>query len=355
MYDWDEKIDRVKLALMGGKVDRPPFMIFGLEQMITRIMGCTIQDLYNDAEFWANAAIKTQEFFNSDIPLFAPDPALITAEAFGAKFIHRKYLTSTATPEDRLIKNPEDVDNLEIPDPSKDGLYPTIIAAYKHLKEKTRSPFLDWLFFSDLTWGPIQQMRGKDAWTDFYMNPDLLPKLAEKVFDSNLNYFKHWSDELGSTPAAFNISYLGNKDMASYKDFWEIEGKWVKKFRRKTGMAIILHNCGRQPYWEEMIKDIKLFGVNPTFTSQGNSDVNYWKKIKEDYKVYVFGTINQIGATLTGSVQDVEKEVMDNMEALAPGGKFILTHGCEVGWGVPLENLSVIKTCADKFAEQNKE
>jgi len=197
-------------------------------------------------------------------------------------------------------------------------------------------------------------MRGKDAWTDFYMNPDLLPKLAEKIYDSTLGLLDAWREIMGNPLIDINISYLGNKDMASYKDFWEIEGKWVNKFRKKSGMGVVMHNCGRQPYWEEMIKDCKLLGVQPTFDSLGNSDVNYWKAMKKKHRIFILGTLNQTGVTMTGTPQDVEKEVMDNLEALAPGGKFILTHGCEVGWGVPLENLSVIKTTMEKYAKREK-
>ncbi len=352
MYDWNEKIERVTTALMGGETDRPPFTIMAAEQMISRVMGCTIPDLYNSPEFWAKATVKTQEFFGSDIPYVALDPALITAEAFGAKFIHRKYLTSTATPEDRLLKTPEDVDQLEIPDHRKAGLYPTLIKAFKHLKELTHSPMAGNFFFSDLTWGPIQQMRGEQAWTDFYLNPDLLPKLAEKIYQSNLGFLEVWKDEMGGTPLIdINISYLGNKDMASYKDFWEIEGKWVNKFRKKTGMGIVMHNCGRKPYWDQMITDCRLLGVQPTFDPFGNSDVNYWKEMKKKHKIYIIGTLNQTGPTLTGTPQDVEKEVIENLNALTPGGKFILAHGCEVGWGVPLENLLAVKTGVEKFSE----
>lgn len=355
MYDWKSRIQRVTNALTGQKVDRPPFLIMAAEQMITRVMGCTIQDLYNDGKYWAKATLKTQEFFGSDIPYVALDPALLTAEAFGARFLHRKYLTSTATPEDRLIKHPEDVDKLEVPDHSRAGLYPALVEAYKYLKEYTKSPILDYFFFSDLTWGPIQQMRGDQAWMDFYLNPDLLPKLAEKVYEFNLALFEYWKKELGRPMIDLNISYLGNKDMASYKDFWEIEGKWLKKFREKTKMGVIMHNCGRQPYWEQMIEDIKLIGVQPTFTSFGESDVNYWKEMKKKYNIFIIGTLNQTGPTLHGTPEDVEKEVLENLEALTPGGKFILSHGCEIGWGVPLENVMAIKSAVEKFGKnQNK-
>ncbi|MFX0133647.1 MAG: uroporphyrinogen decarboxylase family protein [Candidatus Hodarchaeota archaeon] len=351
MYDWNSRIERVSKALLGAEVDRPPFLIMAGEQMISRVMGCTIHDLYNDGKYWAKATIKTQEFFSSDVPYVCLDPALLNAEAFGATFIHRKYLTSTATPEDRLIKTPEDVDKLEIPDYSKAGLYPELVKAFKYLQEYTHSPVIDGFFFSDLTWGPIQQLRGDKAWMDFYMNPDLLPKLAKKIYEGNLALLEYWRKELWQPMIDLNIAYLGNKDMASYKDFWEIEGKWIKKFRQKTGMGVVLHNCGRQPYWEGMIKDIRLLGVQATFDEFGNSDVNYWKEMKKKHNIYVIGTLNQTGSTLIGTPEDVEKEVIANLEALTSGGRFILSHGCEVGWGIPLENIMAVKTGVEKFSK----
>lgn len=152
-----------------------------------------------------------------------------------------------------------------------------------------------------------------------------------------------------------NISYLGNKDMASYEQFWEIEGKWVKKFKEKTKLGVVLHNCGRQPYWEKMIEDIGLIGVQPTFTSFGTSDVNYWKEMKKKYNIFIAGTLNQTGPSLSGTPEEVEKEVIDNLEALSPGGRFLLCHGCEIGWGVPLENVMAIKSGVEKYAKMKNE
>ena len=101
-----------------------------------------------------------------------------------------------------------------------------------------------------------------------------------------------------------------------------------------------------------MIEDICLIGVQPTLTSLGKSDVNFWKEMKKKYNLFVIGTLNQTGPSLHGTPEDVEKEVIDNLEALSLGGRFMLSHGCEIGWGVPLENVMAIKNGVEKYAKQ---
>ena len=65
--DWTASVNRIFRTIAGSKrVDKVPFLAFAGEQMICRVTGKTVKELYISPKVYANAIITTFEFLNTD-------------------------------------------------------------------------------------------------------------------------------------------------------------------------------------------------------------------------------------------------------------------------------------------------
>ncbi|MCJ7648702.1 MAG: hypothetical protein MUP85_08830, partial [Candidatus Lokiarchaeota archaeon] len=61
--DWAASVNRIFRTIGGSKrVDKVPFLAFAGEQMICRVTGKTVKELYSSPKVYANAIISTFEF-----------------------------------------------------------------------------------------------------------------------------------------------------------------------------------------------------------------------------------------------------------------------------------------------------
>ena len=81
-HDWRASKARFRAAMSGEQPDRVPLYMLVLEQMIARVQGITIRELFSTPKFYANSIINAHEFFHTDnlgLPTAYAGPAEVAA------------------------------------------------------------------------------------------------------------------------------------------------------------------------------------------------------------------------------------------------------------------------------------
>ena len=242
-----------------------------------------------------------------------------------------------------ICKTEEDIDNLEIPDHGKNNLWKNSLTTAKLINEKTKFPQV----ISLSIWSVVHELRGIEAYKDMRRNPDLLLKLCEKVYQSQMDIYENWLEIVGMPPNVFIAGYSFNRHMMSFQDAMRYEGQFIKRMMNKIKIPFMLHNCGTAPYFTEVVKEIDFIAVNGSHPL----DIEYWIDFKKNHpKITIIGAnIDVSREMLTGTPADVEQKVKENILSLAPGGRYICCPVCSLPWGVSIPNILAIPNAIEKY------
>ncbi|MHA1913695.1 MAG: uroporphyrinogen decarboxylase family protein [Promethearchaeota archaeon] len=349
-HDWEASRRRTGATLAGSsKIDRVPYFPLACEEMICRLSGKTLRELTSSPKAYANAAIMTYEYLKADtlsIPTAyaGPAEALAFAEANNKEDVTKWFDYKVFMVEQGAVcKTIEDVEKLEIPDHRKVQLWDTCLSAAKIVGEKTKLHPSCALGI----WSVVQELRGVEAYKDMRRNPDLLLKLCEKVYESQMDVYNFYNEKIGFSPSIFFTGYAFNKHMMSFEDAMKYEGDFIKRIQKETKARIILHNCGTTPYFDEVCSEIDLIAINGSHPL----DIEYWVKFKEKHpNVTIVGANIDVSRELfNGSPLDVENKVKENIMHLASGGRYAVGPICCLPWGVSMKNIMTIPKAIKKW------
>ena len=350
-YDRTKSVIRFMKTLTGHVrgLDKVPFFAIIDEQFISRIMGITAREILSSPETYANCLIKTADFIKADtiqIPsaYAGPAEAYAFAEANNKMDSIKWYdYKPLAIKQGEVCETEEDIEKLEIPEHSKIDLWDTTYKTANIIREKTKFPQGMGLGI----WSVVQELRGVNAFKDIRRNPDLLLKLCEKIYKSQLDSYNNWMEKVGEVRLVMYTGYAFNKHMMSFEDAMKYEGQFIKRFQKEIKSPFFLHNCGTKPYFREVCNEIDFIAVNGSHPL----DIKYWIDFKKDFpKVTIMGAnIDVSRELLTGTPQDVEEKVKENIINLAPGGRYIVSPICCLPWGVPIPNVLAIPKAIEKY------
>ncbi len=357
-HDWKASQERMAAVYAGETPDRVPLSILTGESIAARITGLTVREMLSSPKKLAEASLTTSEVLGADglgpaIPPYAgPMEALAFAKANGKadKFVWFEY-RAPHMPEGVICKTEKDIENLEIPDHLKVEPWPTILEASAILKEKSgASPG----FAPSLTWSNVQLLRGTQAYIDVRENPDLLLKLCEKIYASHVDLYKASCKVVGKPKTMFNCQYGFNRHMLSFEDAWKFEGQFVVRFYKETGLPLIVHNCGFEPYWEEMIDKFREEGVPILCVNGGHPmDIDYWVQFNKKYPdIVIMGVALYVNDLLqSGTPEDIMERVRQIIAKLGPSKRLIVCPHCTVDWRQPLSNIFALREAVEKYGK----
>jgi uroporphyrinogen-III decarboxylase len=349
-HDWIASVNRIFRTIAGSKrIDKVPFLAFAGEQMICRITGKTVRELYSSPKTYSNAIITSFEFLNTDsinVPsaYAGPSEALAFAEANNKLNVIKWFdYQPLMVKQGAICQTEEDIDKLEIPDHGKNNLWKNSMLTAKMINEKINFPQV----ISLSIWSVVQELRGIEAYKDMRRNPELLLKLCEKIYESQMDIYENWLEIVGMPPNVFIAGYSFNKHMMSFQDAMKYEGQFIKRMQKKIEVPFMLHNCGTSPYINEVFKEIDFIAINGSHPL----DIEFWIDFKKRYpKVTIIGAnIDVSREMLTGTPSDVEAKVKENILNLAPGGRYICCPVCSLPWGVSIPNILAIPNAIEKY------
>jgi uroporphyrinogen-III decarboxylase len=355
-HDWRASAERLLATVRGGTPDRVPLTFLASEDIAARISGLTVREMLTSSKKLAEVSVQVCEVLGGDsasvvvTPYCGPYEGLAFAKANGrADVFEWKDYTTPFIHEGRICESEADIENLEMPDHRRVEPWPTILEASAIVREQTgMAPG----FAPSLTWSSVQMLRGSRAYMDVIESPELLLRLCEKIYASQWDYYQAYCGVVGRPLVAFNCEYAFNRTMLRFEDAWRFEGQFVNRFCREAGLPLAIHNCGFDPYWVELVERHRAEGVEVVMVNGSHpQDLDRWVAFREKFPdIVISGASLFVNAELeNGAPADVAERVRQNIEKLAPYGRFVVTPVCCMPWRVSLSNIFAVREAVERY------
>lgn len=247
-----------------------------------------------------------------------------------------------------VIQNEDDVDNLQIPDPHKDGRMPVWLEAAKIIVNEV----------GDRVWimgradqGPFNiaaELRGIEAFViDLYKNPTLAHKLLRKTTEASVEFAKAMH-ETGVHMTAFGES-IGGPDFISPKLYEEFAYPYEKEAIGKlhaAGFPVSLHICGAATKILPLMADT---GADILEIDQ-KVDIGTAKDLVGN-KATLMGNLDPTAILYLGTPETVEKSSKECIKKAGKGGGLILSSGCSIPLRTPFRNIEAMIHAAEKYGK----
>jgi uroporphyrinogen decarboxylase len=165
-------------------------------------------------------------------------------------------------------------------------------------------------------------------------------RMLEEVGDI-LDVWVYWDDLSGQNKPLISPRWYE-------KHLKSLHRRLFDKVKSMTSAKIFFHCCGAARPWIPYMIDVGVDILNPVQTSAAGMDP---VGLKRDFGTQISfwgGACNPQGALAFGTPQQVADEVRRNIDALAPGGGFVLANVHNIQNLVPPENIvAMFDTCYD--------
>jgi uroporphyrinogen decarboxylase len=293
-------------------------------------------------ELMAENIVRAAGETGSDIVYVGTAYPNVMAAALGGGLVFGK----TGAPE---LKNPfiasdEDVDRM---DPAMVDAH-WLMRVIKEALRLTRQRIGNELLVTMTAWGPFTlsgRVMGEERWLKcLYKNPALAHRLLGFMTRLLIHVFKPLLDEgqlevimLGEPSASGDLI-----SRAHFRDFAVPYAAEFSAWAKGAGGEVMIHVCGDTADRLELFLDTGAAIVS----LDGKVDM---AKIRDTFegKICYAGNLDPVRVLLNGGVEEVRRA---SREALAKGGPgMILTPGCDLPPGVPLENIRAMMDTAREW------
>ena len=262
---------------------------------------------------------------------------------------HRPSITGRLTQKeiDRVYPpNPEPVDWAE------QGEAP---AQIKQLHERGLSAVSGFLFLP--AGETSQDILTFDGWCmELALNPSSLEQLMDRYLEHVYAYAESYFAALGDE---LDVIQMLSDDVASQRSLWLSPADYrryvkprqaaaIRYVKERTNAKIMLHCCGS---CREIIGDFIDIGVDVVSPMQTSAVGMDPFKIKRDFgsQICFWGGIDTMDVLPHGSPQDVADEVKRHIDALAPGGGYVLGPSQLLQNDVPVRNIVTMYQTAIEY------
>jgi len=272
--------DRIRNTYLHKETDSPPVIIQDVNYWLSGFPAAEIPDDYftnykTMFDYQVKKVEKHLETFDDDyIPLFFPWYGTgVVPSALGCQIAFQEKMDPTV--ESKVIFEPEDIKKLEMPDPYKDGLMPTVLGCIDYMRSNSDIP----VSFTDCQ-GPLNialSLCGvENLFIWMYDYPELIHELMDFCTEALIQWVKvqkkHAGQELTSgafphsiiLPEGFGGVWISDDDCtvispALYKEFVvPYNSRVFKAFGRGT-----LHFCGNAEHQlENFLNTEGIMGIN---------------------------------------------------------------------------------------------
>lgn len=336
--------ERMAAFAVGKEIDRIPCIPL-LGEPSTRFIGTTLSRYYHSAELMAEAEIAAFRMFRHDSVGVGPSLHGIT-EAMGTELAFPE--DGFATVSNPVLKDYKDLDRLSPVNPYKDGRLPLYLKALKLIDEQIG----DQVGVGSSVGGPFTiaaGLRGTENFLrDLRNHPEMAHRLLKLATESAINYIDAICD-LGFTPSIAEPTASGT--MISLKSFREFAKPYLKiyvdRIRELKGKGPTMHICGdTRRIWEDMAD------TGATVLSLDNQVDLSEAKARVGDRVCLMGNIPPAEVILKGTPQQVRDAARECMRKAYdnPGG-FILSTGCQIPPGSPVENINTMMEVARTYGK----
>lgn len=214
----------------------------------------------------------------------------------------------------------------------------------------------------DGAWGIYEissSLRGaQNLFLDMALHPDYVIRLAERVYEEYVQpYYTMLLQEVGGWLQMVIISddYGGQRNLLFSPDIFRsvykpLLAKLVTHIRSLTGAKIYLHSDGAVASLIPDFIEIGLDGLNPVqYTAEGMQAGLLKQKFGDALGFFGGGIDNEVLSF--GSVEQIRRDVRQQITMLAPGGGYIYASIHNIAPEVPPENILTFFKVAREFGK----
>ncbi|MHA1311038.1 MAG: uroporphyrinogen decarboxylase family protein [Candidatus Helarchaeota archaeon] len=309
-----------------------------------KMTGVPAYEIVRNARHLIKSQMNLQYKFKVDLLTCLVD-LNIMSESFGAELYYEHDVLPM--PNKPAIESLDDIDQLEIPDPHKDGRMPVIIEAAKLYKEKYKAKSS--LIYGGYIEGPITASSNilgvENFMRGLVTNPDLIHKLLDKVTTALIEF---GNAQLEAGADAIGIAEPTASSTCISPDFFkEFAFPYLKKINRKLNTpGTLIHICGHtQPIIKQWIKIPNTFII-----SVDEVDLTKTLETIGNKFIIVAGNISPI-TLLRETPETIELITKDIINEVGNHGKFVLCPGCDLAPGTPEENIMAFLNAGRKYGK----
>lgn len=338
--------ERFSAAAKKSTPDRVPAVYYalGASEHVLKTLQLNWQDIYWNAEKIARVMLKTRELWGHDNVCSFLSPAC-GIDALGINVKVPPMVMPHVDYKTPFLNSEEDLENLKIPDPEKDGSMAVRVEAARILNDKIGDELAILGGFGGIsTWAMF--LRGTKKFVlDVKRDPEFqrhyMDFLTERAIEYCLAQVEAGCDWIVSAEDAFALELL-DPDRA-----WRANGIYARRLAdaiHKAGASYILHCCGDVSLVIERMAD-----TGADVLSVDNIDLADAKR-RVSSRVALMGNIN-LQTLLYGTPIDVERACKEAIDKAAPGGGYLLSSGYIYPANTPDENIKALVKSAEKYGK----
>jgi uroporphyrinogen-III decarboxylase len=336
--------ERMVKAIAHEETDRPPVFLLINAPFCSYYSGISSKEYYEEPKKMLNAQLKVRKRFYNLTPVWADGGVVVEASALGGEV----HWDTAGNPQVKpFLKDIEDIDKLEIPDPKKDGWIPNQIKTYEYMLNNVEKSVK--IGFGNLVIGPVTvagMIRGMSNFLiDLYKNPDAAYKLL-KICNETVKIWGEKQEEL--TGESEHGTFMGD-DAASFltpKQFREFVLPLYKDFYKSfPNSCKWYHNDMDATHLLELLVESGVEVFNPSY----DLDLVSSKRRVGD-KICFLGNIPPSEVLREGTAETVKKSCKNLIRDMIKEGKsgFILSTGGFINFGTPAKNIDAMIASVDK-------
>ena len=176
-----------------------------------------------------------------------------------------------------------------------------------------------------------------DKCLDYYM------KVIEVALDNDLT-FLFLGDDI-----AYGQGVFMNPE--KFKEMWLPRYKKMVNMAKQAGVPVMFHSCGNiTNIFDDVIMELGVDAINPIEPYSMNI-----YDIKEKYgdRITISGNIDVAGPLAVGTPEEVKAEVIEHLERLMPGGRYICSSNHSIMNDVSVENYKAMIDTIIEYGQYN--
>ena len=330
----DQQWETLKKVINGEKIEPLPVGFIADSPWLPGWYGIKILDYFSNDELWLKANLKAIQEFPEVmfLPGFWSEFGMCTEpSAFGARCRFPQNEFPHAHP---VIKSPEEIDALVVPEPETDGLLPFVLN-----RLKLAQPYIEnaghKIRFA-VARGPLNIASFLMGTTEFLMAMLTSPELVETLMEKITAFLKNWLRLQRSTFSTIDgilllddiIGFIGEQE------FCRFGLPYFKELFSADVSVKFLHNDAQcrvsVPYLPEIGVNLFNMGFDVSL-----NDIKTWT----NNQVTLLGNIPPRDVLANGKPEDVVKSVTELLDSLEDKTRVILSCGGGLPPGVSTENL----------------
>jgi uroporphyrinogen decarboxylase len=256
----------------------------------------------------------------------------IEAEAFGAPVSIPDNEVPTIM--GKVINSYEEIASLTVPEPDTARINEFIKAAQLAADENFGKPVLTGCI------GPFSLAGRLLDITEIMMGLLMYPDEVNMLVDKSTQFIVNYLKKLKATGADGVVMAEPAAGLLEDTQCEEFSSQYIKKIVDEVqddSFIVMLHNCGNT---ETLVKSMVGTGAAALHFGNAVNMKNILSQVPSE--VLAFGNLDPANLIKTGSPESIKTAVKNLREETAGYDNFILSSGCDIPPGTPLENIEAL-------------